>query len=118
MRIKWIRIISEHSMDSILKQNIIQDLGIDRLAPEKQEETLLSIGRIIFQGVLIRVIGLLGEKDKDEFDKLLSEKADDEEAVLEFLQAKLPNLNEIVNDEIAMFKRESVDFMNQLKWSI
>ncbi|MBI2514921.1 hypothetical protein HYV91_01905 [Candidatus Wolfebacteria bacterium] len=102
-------------MDSILKQNIIQDLGIDRLPADEQEEALLSIGRIIFQGVLIRVMGLLGEKDKDEFDKLLTEKADDEEAVLKFLQAKLPNLDEIVNNEIAMFKRESLDFMQALK---
>ncbi|MBI5732256.1 MAG: hypothetical protein HY982_02770, partial [Candidatus Magasanikbacteria bacterium] len=74
-----------------------------------------SIGRIIFQGVLIRVMGLLGEKDKDEFDKLLAEKSDDEEAVLKFLQAKLPNLDEIVNNEIAMFKRESLDFMKGLR---
>lgn len=102
-------------MDSILKQNIIQDLGIDRLPADEQEEALLSIGRIIFQGVLIRVMGLLGEKDKDEFDKLLTEKADEEEAVLKFLQAKLPNLDEIVNNEIAMFKRESLDFMQALK---
>jgi hypothetical protein len=102
-------------MDSILKQNIIADLGIDRLPQGEREEALLSIGRIIFQGVLIRVMGLLGEKDKDEFDKLLGEKPDDEEAVLKFLQTKLPNLEEIVNNEIAMFKRESVDLMQALK---
>lgn len=102
-------------MDEILKQNIIKDLGLDKLPPEKQEETILTIGRLIFQGVVIRVMSLLGEKDKDEFDKLLSEKIEDEEAVLNFLKSKIPNLEELVNEEVAKFKKESVDFMKNLE---
>ena len=102
-------------MDDILKQNIIKDLGMDQLSPEKQEEMLLTIGRLIFQGVIIRVMGLLSEKDKDEFDKLLTERIEDEEAVLNFLKSKIPNLEELINEEVALFKKGSVDFMQSLK---
>ena len=102
-------------MDDILKQNIIKDLGMDQLSPEKQEEMLLTIGRLIFQGVIIRVMSLLSEKDKDEFDKLLTEKIEDEEAVLNFLKSKIPNLEELINEEVALFKKGSVDFMQSLK---
>ncbi len=101
-------------MDEVVKQNIIKDLGLDKLPQKEQEQILLTIGKLIFQGVIIRVMGLLSEKDKDDFDKLLSEKIEDEEAVLNFLGSRIPNLNEIVNDEVASFKKESIDFQKRL----
>lgn len=101
-------------MDDILKQNIIKDLGLDKLPQNEQEEALLTIGKLIYQGVLIRVMNELSEKDKDEFDKLLTEKVDDQEAVLNFLKSKIPHLDDLVNEEIANFKRESVEFMKNV----
>ena len=102
-------------MQEILKKNIIEDLGLDKLPQKDQEEMLLMIGRLIFQGVIIRVMSLLSEKDKDDFDKLLSEKIEDEEEVLKFLESCVPNLNEIINDEVSSFKKESGEFMKNLK---
>lgn len=102
-------------MTNILKQNIIKELGIDILPEKEQEEALLRIGRIIFQSVLIRVMEQLNAKEKDQFTKLLTEKPDDEKAILDFLKSKIPNLNEIVNEEVASFKKESLDFMKQIK---
>lgn len=102
-------------MKTILQENIIKDLGIDNLPQKEQEESLLGIGRIIFQSVLIRVMEELDEAGKDEFEKILSEKPNDEEAILNFLHSKLPNLDEVVNEEVAKFKQESVDFMKKIK---
>ncbi len=102
-------------MVTILQKNIIKELGLDKLSEKEQEETLLNIGKIIFQSVLIRTMEELDEKGKDEFEKILSEKPNDEEAIMNFLQSKLPNLNEIVNDEVSKFKQESVDFMKTIQ---
>lgn len=102
-------------MKTILQENIIKDLGIDNLPQKEQEETLLSIGRIIFQSVLIRVMEELDDKGKDEFEKILTENPNDEEAILNFLRSKLPNLDEIVNEEVVKFKQESVDFIKKIK---
>ncbi len=101
-------------MATILQKNIIKELGLDKLSEKEQEETLLSIGKIIFQSVLIRTMEELDDKDKDEFEKILSEKPNDEEMILGFLKKKLPNLNEIVNDEVSKFKQGSVDFMKAI----
>ena len=101
-------------MTTILQKNIIKDLGLDTLPEKEQEEALLIIGKIIFQSVLIRTMEELDEKSKNEFEKILSEKPNDEEAILGFLQSKLPNLDEIVNDEVSKFKQESVDFMKAI----
>ncbi|MEK9154761.1 MAG: hypothetical protein AAB596_01690 [Patescibacteria group bacterium] len=97
-------------MDNILKQNLIKEIGLDTLPQEEQESALLSIGRIIFQGVLIKVLDELNDKDKDELEKLLAEKSDDEAAILNFLRAKVANLEEIIKSEVERFKKESVDF--------
>ncbi len=102
-------------MTTILQENIIKDLGLENLPQKEQEEALLNVGRIIFQSILIRVMEELDEAGKNEFEKILTEKPNDEEAVLNFLQSKLPNLNEIVNDEVLKFKQESVDFMKTIK---
>jgi len=101
-------------MTTILQKNIIKELGLDKLSEKEQEESLLTIGRIIFQSVLIRVMEELTEKEKDQFEKVLTEKPNDEEAILSFLQAKVPHLNEIVNEEVTKFKQESLDFIKKV----
>ncbi len=98
-------------MDDILKQNIFKTLGLDRLPLAKQEEALLGISKIIFQAVLIRVFEELNEEDKDELEALLVRKPDDETAMLAFFRGKLPNLDDIVDEEIRKFKAESVDLI-------
>ena len=99
---------------NILSQNIISALGIGSLPPEKQEEILESFGNIIFQAVLIRLMTELDEAGKDEFVKLLENSNGEDDAVLNFLKEKLPNLDEIVAQEVAKIKGESVDFLNQV----
>ena len=100
-------------MQDILKQNIIKELGLDELSQEKQEEILLEVGSVIFQGVLIRVMELLSVEDQTAFGKLVEEKPDDREGLLNFLQEKVPNMNDIVKEEVAKFKQESVDLMGK-----
>lgn len=108
-------------MDKYLKANLITELGIDKLPPERQAELLLKIGDVLYQAVIGRVVEELSESDRDEFDKLLAlriggldEKKDDEDAVFNFLHSKLPNLDEIVNEEIAEFKKESLETMDAI----
>ncbi|PIR71538.1 MAG: hypothetical protein CO145_02430 [Candidatus Nealsonbacteria bacterium CG_4_9_14_3_um_filter_37_13] len=102
-------------VNKILHQNIIKELDIDALPEKEQEEALLRVGKIIFQSVLIRVMEKLNSEEKDQFTKLLTEKPDDEKAILDFLKSKIPNFNEIVNEEVAGFKKESLDFMKRIK---
>lgn len=100
-------------MANILQKNIIKDLGIDKFPQEQQEKMLLSIGRIIYQSVLLRVMGELNDKEKEEFEKLLTGQVE-EEKVLNFLAEKIPNLNEVVEEEVAKFKKESSDFSEKV----
>lgn len=102
-------------MQPILTQNIVKELGLEALSEDKQVEILEKIGQIIFQSVLIRVMDIMSEEDKDEFDELLGVKADDTEAVLGFLQGKVPNLDEIVKEEVIKFKTETLDIISKVE---
>jgi len=103
------------NMNTILQKNIIKDLGLDTLSEKEQEQASLSVGKIIFQSVLIRVMEELDDKAKNEFEKILKEKSNDESAILIFLKSKIANLDEIVSEEVAKFKQESVDLMNKIR---
>lgn len=91
--------------------NLIKELGLDALSAEEQKKAILNIGRVIRQNIILRVMELLSEEEKDEFDNLLSEKADDEETIYKFLKSKISNLDEIAEEEIKNFKESSLDLM-------
>lgn len=92
--------------DKLMNQDLLKELGIDKLPPEKAEEMVATIGRILYQAVLIRVMERLSDPEKDEFAALLDKEAD-EDAIYAFLTAKVPDLNALVEEEVAKFKTES-----------
>lgn len=100
-------------MNDYLHKNIVKTLGLQNLPREKQEEMLLAIGDIIFQNILLRVVGELDEATSKELDALLSQKKTDEE-VFDFLSSHIPHLDELVQEEIIAFKQETSDFMTSV----
>lgn len=97
----------------MIDKTLLEEMGLSGLPPEKQEEALLNIGRIVYQGVLLRVMEVLTDEEKKGFEELLTEKPEDEDRVLKFLQAKVPNLDGLVEDEIAKFKEESAGILRE-----
>lgn len=102
-------------MEQTTKDNLIKELGLDVLPEEDQESALLTVGRIIFQSVLVRVIEQLNEKQKTDFEKLLGTNPDDEEAIYGFLQKEIPNLNDLVTEEVVKFKADAAEMMKGIK---
>ena len=87
--------------------------GLDKLSEEDRNVTLMKIGDVIFQIVLVRVFSELGDEGQKEVDVFLAsaEKTNDFEGFYEFLRSKLPNLDEIVAEEVAAFKRDAMRTM-------
>ena len=96
-----------------IKDNIIKSLELDKLSESEKEETLLRIGSIIYQNVLMRVLDVMGDKDQDEFEKLLDNNGSPEE-IFTFLKNKNSNLEEIINEEADKFKNKASDIMSQI----
>ena len=100
---------NQSQTQDFLRKDLIAELGLQALADDKKEEMVLRIGELIQQNVVLRIISEMPESDKDEFEKVLAE--DNSEKTTEFLQAKFPNLNQVVEEEIAKFKQEAVSQM-------
>lgn len=96
------------------KIDLVKELGIDQLPKEKQEESLLQIGEVLQQRVLLRIVEEFPEDKKDELLKMLEAEKGDAEQVSSFIETNLPNAEELIADEIGGYKRESVEFMNEM----
>lgn len=100
-------------MFNTINNNVIKTLGIDTLPLEQQKEAMEKMGAIVYQEVILRVLELMTEEDKDEFEKLL-EKNPDPETMFTFLGQKVSNVEEIVAEEAEKFRAESADIMSQI----
>jgi 5S rRNA maturation endonuclease (ribonuclease M5) len=100
-------------MFNALKINLIEELGIADLPPEKQEEIISESATVVFKGILNRVVLLLSDKEKEEVNAIL-DKDNPGEEVYNYLKAHLPNFDEIVKEEIAEFKQETFDVMSKI----
>lgn len=96
------------------KKNIIELFEIEKLPEEKQAETISQIGNIILQSVLIRVLPALNEEEASEYDKMI-EKNVEPDVLLDFFFEKIPNFLEIITEETENFRKNSAEFLEQIK---
>ncbi|MFA6386644.1 MAG: hypothetical protein WCW04_02665 [Candidatus Paceibacterota bacterium] len=96
-----------------INKNIVLTLGINTLPVEKQKEAMERLGAIVYQEVMLRVLDILTEEDKDAFEKLI-EKNPDPELLFGFLSDKVSNLDEIVKEEAEKLREESKEIMDEI----
>lgn len=96
-----------------INENIIKTLGIDVLPVEKQKEAMERLGAIVYQEVMLRVLDIMSEEDKDAFESLI-EKNPDPEIMFGFLSEKVPTIDQIVAEEAEKLRAESAEIMSQI----
>ena len=104
-------------MLDILHKNITQELGIDALEEPEKTQILERIGKLIYQGIMLRVVELLDEESSVELEKIIDthgESATAGEKILEFIDSKNIDINKIVEEEVIRFKKESLETMSKL----
>lgn len=100
--------------EDLLKKNILVELGLDSLPEERKLELLGKMSELIQKRVLLRVIRSLDVESKQEFDGLLG--GGDEQRIYQFLIAKVPNIDEITDEEVIKFKDEIVEHVKNLNF--
>ena len=96
----------------VLKKNILVELGLQDLAEDRKLELLSQMSNLIQKRVLLRVIKSLSVEDKEKFDQLLGK--ENESEIYRFLIAKVPNIEEITDEEVIKFKEEVVERVKNL----
>ena len=94
--------------------DLVRELEIDQLPKEEQEKSLLQMGDIIQQRILLRVVEEFPENKKDELLKLTENKDASPDEFNKFVEENLPNIEEIVSDEVEKYKREALDFTKEV----
>jgi hypothetical protein len=96
-----------------INKNIVIALGINNLPVEKQKEAMERLGAIVYQEVMLRVLDILSEEEKDEFEKLI-EKDQNPETMFDFLSSKIPNFEGIVIEEAEKLREESAEIISEI----
>ncbi|MFA6514706.1 MAG: DUF5663 domain-containing protein [Candidatus Paceibacterota bacterium] len=81
-----------------VKKDLFDLFQIDKMSPEKGEEMLGRLSKLVFQAVLVRVLPTLSEEELSEYEKIVD---GDQEAdvIFKFLSEKIKNLDEIIKEE-------------------
>lgn len=97
-----------------LSENLFTAFGLDRLEPAKQEEALKQIGDIVFQRIMLRLAEVLSEAQMNQFDQSLLREEQEPGSVMKFLQAEVPNVGSLIDEEVAGFKEEALDLVRSI----
>ena len=88
-----------------LNINLIEELGLDKLPANTRESLLQQMTEVLESRLMSQFLMLLPENEKQELDKVLDTDGD----LVDFLQNKIPNLNIVIAETLAAFKKEMLD---------
>ena len=97
----------------LLEKNIISLLGLESLSEEKKVQFLEKISELVFKRAMVRVMELLSESDQEELGRLVD--GGDSEKTDAFIATKVPNFEEIMNNEIITVKEEMKEEAESIK---
>ncbi len=92
--------------ENTLQGNIINALKLENLPDIEKAELLNEMSQLVQDRVILRMVKDLSETDAQEFNEI---KEDDQEGQLNFLENKFPNLLNIINEEIKVVRKESIE---------
>ena len=89
--------------------NLMAELGFDDLVTDEKIKMLETIGNIINKNIALRMFEELPDDRGKELETLLTDYADDPEKLEFFFRQELPNFDDIVKEEIALYKQDLLD---------
>jgi len=102
------------TQDTILKQTIIEELGLRDLPREKKEKMLVKMTEVVLKRIYLETVESLSDADREELGKLLDKKAEPEK-VEGFLKSKFEDYDGFVKKIVDDFKNEMKESMTQFE---
>lgn len=95
--------LEKTKIEELLQKDLLQGLGLENLPAGDKLNFLEETTKVVLQGIWLRILENMTDDDQDEFDAFLAKGANDEQ-VTEFLTKKIPNLEDLVKEEVANYK--------------
>ena len=103
------------SMDTttLEQKDLGELLGIAELEPAAQEDMLARIGELVMESAMVRAVS---EMTDDEASALSAAVAacTDPAQLAEVLKARVPNIDELIQEESAAFRHECIDLLTRV----
>lgn len=96
-----------------INDSIIIILGIDKLPVDEQKDTMEKLGAIVYQEVMLRVLEVMSDEDKNTFENIVATNPDPE-SMFKYLAEKVPNIDEIVKEEAIKLRDDSANIMGAI----
>lgn len=82
-----------------IKKDLFDLFQLDKMAPEKAEETLNRLAKLVFQAVLVRILPTLSEDQLKKYDALIDSEEDNGDQLFYFLRDNTENFDDIIKEE-------------------
>lgn len=89
--------------------DLVKELNLDKFTEEEKNEVLTQLVDSLLKRLILRVYDKLNESDQKEFDEL--SKNGNVEKINEFLASKIPDLDQIREEELKGLVEEMKDFI-------
>tara|TARA_Y100000031_G_C8024796_1_gene294324 strand:- start:337 stop:636 length:300 start_codon:yes stop_codon:yes gene_type:complete len=89
----------------LLSQNIITTLGLQDLPDEEKLDITNRVIDIIQKRTMLRMTEFLASED----DEVIKELGGDFERLVKYIKAKVPNFDQVLQEEILAVKRELIE---------
>ncbi len=99
--------------EEILATNIIGELGLEALPEERRISIINKMADLVQQRVMIQIAEKMSDKDAEELQKIITEKGESDPGVAEFITAKIPNMPDILREELVNVKKELIAHMSK-----
>ena len=91
---------------------IFEGLGIEGLSDEEKASFLAKAGELLQKRILLRIIASMDEKGQEEFEMFLEEESN-QEKINQYLEKKVPNLEEIIEEETEAVRKDLSEFFEK-----
>ena len=83
---------------------IIAKFDLADKSEEEREQVFAKLNELLFKNIMLRIVEELNDDDADKLNDLMGDGGFNNPQVFDFMEEKLPNLDELVADEINNFR--------------
>lgn len=100
------------------KQTFISELGLDSLPEDQKTDLVNTMMETVLNRIFTRISPVLTDQDAAMIETLQSSGDNADQTVIQYLGSKVPNLTQIVNEEIESFKAEMKQDLANIQTSL
>lgn len=85
-------------------ESIMEEMSLSALSDEKKQEIMEKMAGLVCDRIILKLMERISDVEVDEANEIMT--GEDEDRQLEFLRIKMPDFNDVLDEEINAVKSE------------